>query len=77
MPELKEADSGVGFRSSIAAGFHCIMTYSVPSVPLPVTRSGPADGNIIAPRPRTDSNNQSLTFPPLRGVCRCEHGGPP
>lgn len=64
MPEHKEADSGAGFRSSIPAGFRRIMTYSAPSATLPVTSSGPADGNTAAPRPRTDGADQSLTFPP-------------
>lgn len=39
MPKLKEANSMVGFQLSIPVGFYCIMTYSTPSVTLPVTRS--------------------------------------
>lgn len=52
MPKLKEANSGVGFQLSIPVGFYSIMTYSTPSVTLPVTRSTsaqaePIDVNII------------------------------
>lgn len=39
MPKLKEANSRVGFQLSIPVGFYSIMTYSTPSVTLPVTRS--------------------------------------
>lgn len=39
MPKLKEANSRVGFQLSIPVGFYSIMTYSTPSVLLPVTRS--------------------------------------
>lgn len=50
MPKLKEANSRVGFQLSIPVGFYSIMTYSTPSVTLPVTRSAqvePIDVNII------------------------------
>lgn len=52
MPKLKEANSRVGFQLSIPVGFYSIMTYSTPSVTLPVTRSAfaqvePIDANII------------------------------
>lgn len=52
MPKLKEANSRVGFQLSIPVGFYSIMTYSTPSVTLPVTRSTsaqvePIDVNII------------------------------
>lgn len=39
MPKLKEANSRVGFQLSIPVGFYSIMTYSTPSVMLPLTRS--------------------------------------
>lgn len=51
MPELKEANSWVGFQLSIPVGFNSIMTYSTPSVTLPVTRFAqvePDDVNITA-----------------------------
>lgn len=47
MPKLKEANSGVGFQLSIPVGFYSIMTYSTPSVTLPVTRSTSAQVELI------------------------------
>lgn len=55
MPKLKEANSRVGFQLSIPFGFYSIMTYSTPSVMLPVTRSAqvmPIDVNIIRTKTR-------------------------
>lgn len=75
MPKLKEANSRVGFQLSIPVGFYSIMTYSTPSVTLPVTRSMPAqaqpiDVNIITAKTygfqRTAVFNHQyipLTFP--------------
>lgn len=70
MPKLKEANSRVGFQLSIPVGFYSIMTYSTPSVTLPVTRSAqvePIDVNIITAKTRVSEwtaifNHQYFSF---------------
>lgn len=67
MPKLKEANSRVGFQLSIPVGFYSIMTYSTPSVTLPVTRSRsaqvePIDVNIITTKTYMVLNGQQYSI---------------
>lgn len=61
MPKLKEANSSVGFQNSIPVGFYSIMTYSAPSVMLPVSCSPLAQMDSIAVNMVTNVPDVCLT----------------